>query len=107
MKLRNSHRYFFALIILIGGCIASPTQTIPKNEATITSVEPTVEVTSTTISSKIHLPPGLILLSRCRENNCGTAIWLDAYDSLYWQIPFTGIDLKLLRLSHNHQLATF
>lgn len=107
MKLRNPHRYFLALIIFISGCIAPPTQAVPKNEATITRVEPTVEVTPTAISSKIHLPPDLILLSRCNKNNCGTAIWLDAHDSLYWQIPFTGIGLGMLRLSHNHKLATF
>jgi len=88
----------------MGGCIASPTQAIPRNEATITSVETTVVVTPTASSSKIPFPSGLILLSQCRENNCGTAIWLDSYDSRYWQFPFTGGEL---RLSHNHKLATF
>jgi hypothetical protein len=104
MKHRKSHRYFFALIIFMGGCIASPTQAIPKDEATIAYTETPVVITPTASSSKIPIPSGLILLSQCRENNCGTAIWLDNYDGEYWQFPFTGSEL---RLSHNHKLATF
>ena len=105
IKLRNCYRYFFALTILLGSCIAPPTQTISENESTITSTKTAVVVaTPTALSSKIPLPSGLILLSQCRESSCGSSAWLDNYDGKYSQFPFTGSQLKL---SHNHQLATF
>lgn len=106
IKLRNYYKYFFALTILLDNCTGSPTQTIYENEPTTASAKTAEAVTPTTLSSKIPLPSGLILISRCYETseNCGSSLWLDNYDSRYRQLPFAG---SQLRLSHNRQIATF
>lgn len=105
-KLRNCHRYFFAVIVLLGGCITPPTQTLSKDEATITSTEIAVTATSATLSAAIPLPSGMILVSKCYEtnSNCDSSLWLDAHDGKYRQLPFSGSQLEL---SHSHQVATF
>jgi len=106
VKLRNFHRYFFVLTVLISSCIASPTQTTSENESTATSTKFAEIVTPTVLGSKTPLPSGLILISRCYEgnDNCASSLWLDNYDGKYRQLPFTG---SQLRLSYDRQMATF